>query len=361
MIALSGLKVRYIAGTLGQGGAERQLFYSVQALKRSGADVRILSLTRGEFWEDRILALGVPVTWVGENPSKGQRLCRIISELRNERPDFVQSQHFYTNLYAMSAARFIGSREIGAIRMDLTREVKMNGPFFGPLSLGLPRVLAANSSAAIRNAVQTGIPKDRLRLLPNVVDTEKFKPGHSPASDRIRILAVGRLAEEKNYRRFLAVIARLRQLEGKSIAGAIVGGGPLKDSLLEYARNLGLYPGVVEFRDPLSEMQPVYHAADIMVSTSDHEGTPNVIMEAMASGLPVVATRVGGVPDLVVHDETGFVCETDTYCLVESILKLIRNPELRSRFGVQARRRMEQLHSTERMPCFLQELYESVA
>jgi glycosyltransferase involved in cell wall biosynthesis len=154
----------------------------------------------------------------------------------------------------------------------------------------------------------------------------------------------------------------LRHLpEGRSIAGAIVGGGPLKAALLEDARNLKLHPGVVEFRDSLSEMQPVYHDADIMLSTSDHEGTPNVIMEAMASGLPVVATRVGGVPDLVVNGETGFVCDMDTDCLVESILKLIRNPELRSRFGVQARRRMEQFHSTERMPCFLQELYESVA
>jgi glycosyltransferase involved in cell wall biosynthesis len=360
LIALSRLKICYIAGTLGQGGAERQLFYSVQALKKSGARVRILSLTRGEFWEEPIKALGVPVTWVGERTSKGRRLCRIVSELRREPPDFVQSQHFYTNLYAMSAARFIGSREIGAIRMDLTREVKNNGPVFGPLSLRLPRVLAANSSAAIRNAVLRGVSKDRLRFLPNVVDTEKFKPGHSPAS-RIRILGVGRLVEEKNYNRFLSVISRVRELpEGKSIRATIVGGGPLKPSLLDFARSLDLYPGIVEFRDPIADMRDVYHDADIMMSTSDHEGTPNVIMEAMASGLPVVATTVGGVPDLVNHNEGGLVCDLDIHCLVEAVSKLIKNPDLRTRLGVQARRRMEQLHSTERMPRFLQELYESV-
>ena len=56
--------------------------------------------------------------------------------------------------------------------------------------------------------------------------------------------------------------------------------------LLEDARHLNLYPGVVEFRDPLSEMQPVYHDADIMLSTSDHEGTPNVIMERWLLGRP---------------------------------------------------------------------------
>jgi len=107
-------------------------------------------------------------------------------------------------------------------------------------------------------------------------------------------------------------------------------------------------------------MSDVYHDADILLSTSDHEGTPNVIMEAMASGLPVVATGVGGVPDLVQHDDGGLICEPDVDCLVEAVSKLIQNADLRSRLGVQARRRMEQFHSTERMPRFLQELYESV-
>src|SRR5258706_1735559 len=94
---LGGLRVCFIAGTLGQGGAERQLFYMLQAMRAQGTPLRVLSLTQGEFWEQRIRALGVPVVWVGERTSRLARLCRIVKELAPDRPDVLQSSHFYTN------------------------------------------------------------------------------------------------------------------------------------------------------------------------------------------------------------------------------------------------------------------------
>src|SRR5689334_13233971 len=98
MADLSQLRICFLAGTLGQGGAERQLFYLLKTLREQGASLLLLSLTRGEFWEAAIAELGVEVRWVGQHNSRLARLGRIIREVRAFRPHVLQSQHFYTNL-----------------------------------------------------------------------------------------------------------------------------------------------------------------------------------------------------------------------------------------------------------------------
>src|SRR5262245_54420855 len=145
---LKGLRVCFIAGTLGQGGAERQLFYILRALVESGAEPSVLSLGRNEFWEARIRSLGVPTEWVGRRTSRLARLGTVIAAVRGRRPDVVQSAHFYVNLYTVLAARAAGAREVGAIRSNVLWEVADVGRL-GRLSLRAPRTVAANSHAAI--------------------------------------------------------------------------------------------------------------------------------------------------------------------------------------------------------------------
>src|ERR1051325_1886473 len=92
MPTLAKLKVCYLAGTLGQGGAERQLFYAVQALIQGGAAVRVLSFGQGEFWETPIKKLGAAVKSVGAGGSRLSRLFRIIKELKNDPAYILQAQ-----------------------------------------------------------------------------------------------------------------------------------------------------------------------------------------------------------------------------------------------------------------------------
>ncbi len=108
MLNLDELKICFLAGTLGRGGAERQLVYMLSALKRAGVQTRVLCLTQGESFEDEIKRLGVPVEWVGASGSRLVRLRRIIRSLRREPAHVLQSVHFYTNLYAALAARAAG-------------------------------------------------------------------------------------------------------------------------------------------------------------------------------------------------------------------------------------------------------------
>lgn len=361
MFDLSKLDICFIAGTLGAGGAERQLFYIIKTLKENCARVRLLCLTRGEFWEERISRLGVEITWVGQHASKALRLAEIIKTLNKHQPQIAQSQHFYTNIYAALAARALGIREIGAMRSNGTSEVRANGAILGRLSLRLPRFIAANSRVAIDNAATLGVATARLHLLPNVVDTEQFKPAERPAKDHIRLITVGRLGPEKRVDRFLTMLDRLRKQSRIEVKATIVGDGPLRQSLEQRAADLGLLPGAVEFRGAVSNMAAAYQEADILVLTSDWEGTPNVVLEAMASGLPVVATRVGGVPEVVQHRETGYLSEAhDEEAISEHALDLVNNPVLRNEMGRRARQYVVVNHSPLGLPNHLGRLYEAV-
>lgn len=356
---LKQLRVSLLAGTLGQGGAERQLFFILRALRQSGAEVRLLCLSQNEFWEDRIRALGVPVTWVGQGQGKLGRLLRILAELRKAPPAVFQSQHIYTNAYVATAARWLGLAGIGALRGNGFNEVLATGRIGGWLSLHTPRVIAANSRAAIQYASEHGVRADRLYFLPNAVDTQPLDPAVARSEGPVRLVAVGSLLPGKRFDRFLSVLARLRSDAKKAVCGLIVGAGPLRGQLEKHAGALGLLPAGVEFRGGVSDVASVYREADIGVLTSDYEGTPNVLLEAMASGLPVVATKVGGVPEIVKDGRNGFVVEpADEAGLYFALLRLIDDPELRWKMGRQARAYVDENHSPSQLPKRLSELYQ---
>ena len=360
---LSRLKLCFLAGTLEHGGAERQLFYILQALCKAGAAPRLLSLDQGEFWEETISGLGVRVTWVGDAPSRMKRLLRILKEMRKDIPDVLQSQHFFANAYVGIAARLLRLSGIGAMRSNGCSEASESGRLGGWLNLHCPGTIAANSQVALAYARAQGISASRLYFLPNVVDTEWFKPPNDLSKEPLTLITVGRLVKEKRLDRFISIIGRLWRDYRLNVRGLVVGPGcrdeDLGPQLESQARSLGLFPDLVQFRGGVSDIRSVYHEAAICVLTSDYEGTPNVLLEAMAAGLPVVATNVGGVPGIVRHGRTGFLLEPDDLDgFVTAIVDLVRNPELRTIMGRRARAFVEEHHSLQRLPAYLCGLYQ---
>lgn len=365
MSHLSKLKLCFLAGTLEHGGAERQLFYILQALTQAGAAVRVLSLDQGEFWEERIKALGVPVIWVGQPASRLRRLFRIVQELRKDPPDVLQSQHFYVNAYVGLATQMVRMGGIGALRSNGRVEVFESGLSGGWLNLHCPRTIAANSQNAMRYALGQGIPASRLFFLPNVVDTDRFQPSFGRPTEPFTLVTVGRLVKEKRLDRFIAILHRLRNDYRLDVRGVIVGAGcrdeDLRPQLERQAAQLGLFPGVIEFRGGLSDPRQAYHEAAVCVLNSDYEGTPNVLLEAMACGLPVVASNVGGVPGIVWHGQTGFLAEpNDLDAFADALARLAEDSRLRLEMGQRARAFVEENHSLHRLPAYLDSLYQQV-
>ena len=319
----------------------------------------MLYLRQNEFWEGRIKDLGVPVIRVGRAKSKLGRLLRIMAELRQDPPLIFQSQHFYTNTYAGAAARMLGLVSIGALRSNGLMELRDCGRIGGWLNLHTPRVMAANSRVAMRYAAMRKVPPSRLFLLSNVVDTTCFSPASCHRSGPVRLVSAGRLIQSKRFDRFIQLVARLRLKLNCEVNGTIVGDGPLKDNLRERATALGLPPSAIELRGSLADLAPVYREADVFVMTSEYEGTPNVLLEAMASGLPVVSTNVGGVPEIVQHGQNGFLvdCDDDEGLCV-ALERLIRDPQLRTSVGQHGHAYVQANHSLDRLPPALCALYE---
>jgi glycosyltransferase involved in cell wall biosynthesis len=326
----------------------------VQALRHAGASVRVLSLTRGEFWEARLKDVGASVIWVGQEQSRVARLCRIVARLREERPSLVQSMHFFTNLYVVGAARLLRLREVGAIRNDAYCEIGFTGRL-GSLSLHAPKLLAANSRAGVDNAMALGVPSHRVRMLPNVVDTDQFRPAVRPRNGKTRLLTIG-IRPEKRIDRFLSLMKRLEQRHPQ-LEAVIIGDGPRRPGYECEAKRLGV-SHLVSFTGGRSVTASDYQDADVLVMSSDFEGTPNVILEAMASGVPVVAYRTGGVSEIVQHGQTGYVLDSsDESGMLDAVSALITDADLRAAFGARARTHMEANYATGRLPAILTNFY----
>lgn len=207
------------------------------------------------------------------------------------------------------------------------------------------------------HALGLGVERGRLSLDPNGVDVDAFRPGARPVKGLRASLGlegqvmlaglVGRLSPEKAPDVFVRAAAILRQTLPDAHF-ALVGEGPMKSGLREAIERQGL-ASHVHIVGGVDDVRPIYHDLDLLVSSSHSEAMPLALMEGMASGLPVVATRVGGVPEIVEHGGTGWlVAPRDAEDLAGRIHQMLTQPELRQRMGEQARARMVRHHRLDR-------------
>ncbi len=183
-----------------------------------------------------------------------------------------------------------------------------------------------------------GVPKGRLLTIYNGVDVERYKPGVArPEFCTVaRIGAVGRLVAEKDYPTLLAALAILKT-ENVRFFAEIAGDGPLAADLKERARALGL-ADVLRFRGNCDNVPAFLQELDIYVLSSRHEGLPIAVLEAMATGLPVVATRITAIPEIVEHDCTGLLVPPgDPAAMAAAIGLLVNDGSRRRRLGQAAR------------------------
>jgi glycosyltransferase involved in cell wall biosynthesis len=353
------LRVAFVAGQLTPDGAEKQLVYMVRALRDAGADVQVYCLTRGDFYEQVLKAMGIPVCWVGRRKNPLIRIATLIAALRKFRPHFVQAAHFFTNPYAFVPARFCGAVAIGCSRSDVVADVR-RCKGLGRSILRMCPFLLVNSHAAKRNAELLSVKPKRIRLLENVIDVAAFDAERRQLSfpfeptSRPIAAALGRLIVGKRVDCFLNALARAR-CTVPELMGLILGDGPERSSLERQAASLGLLPDNIEFLGHRSDVPALLEQAALLVHSSAHEGFPNAVLEAMTAGLPVITTPAGDAGVVVQDGVTGYVVPfDDVEHIAERMVQLARSPALRRRFGDAGRRRVEELYSFE---CFADRIF----
>lgn len=355
------MRVCFLAGTLGRGGAEKQLLYMLKALREAGVSTRVLCLTKNESYEREIKALGIEIEWVGGAENRGLRLLKIINSLRKQPADVLQSAHFYTNLYVGVAGKILGIANIGAIRSNLTSELNAHKSL-GKWQIVVPQHLIANSDLACRRAIEQGIGSQKIDFVRNAVEIKSGNGKTSSANDSpLKIIFVGRLKREKRPELFIKLAASLvRNLPELPLQFQIVGDGPLKPKLEKQAEDCGLKSDVLSFLGVRTDMDEIYRQAHGLVLTSEYEGTPNVLLEAMANGLPIVAVKVGGVTEIVNESRAFLVEPDDEKGLLEATTKLIQNSKLRIELADNGIEYVKNNHSLEYLQKQLISIYSKL-
>ncbi len=362
------IRITFIAGGLGKGGAEKQFLYMLRALQELNASVQVISLTQGEFYENALARLGFRPIYAGSKPV--QRIVNLIQAVRAFQPHFLQASHFFASFYAGSVGRLLNIPSIGAVRSDLHLDLEGVGRM-GRYLLGLPDVYLANSNNARENAHRLGLPKSRVHVLHNVINLDEFdrqyyaSPANLLSPDSLYAITVARLVPVKRMERFLSALELARR-QVPGLVGVIVGDGPATPELRALAEAIGLKPDQpqagVRFLGERNDIPQLLSLSDLFVLTSDREGFPNVLLEAMAARLPIVTTPAGETPELITEGANGFLVPfDDIQVLADRLVTLAQSPALRNRFGTQGRRIVEQRFSYPRLKNNLIHTYREIA
>ncbi|HEX9379021.1 MAG TPA: glycosyltransferase family 4 protein [Gaiellaceae bacterium] len=386
---LPRVKILRVIARLNMGGPALHVAYLTEGLTKRGYDTTLVSgsLARGEdsmaFVAD---AHGVEVVRIDElgreiSPLRDlMATIRLAKLIRQERPQILHTHTAKAGTVGRVAALLAGSRRPPIIVHTFHGHV-LRG-YFGPLrSLFfrlLERRLAAGTTALVAvspqvrdDLVALGVaPRERFVVIRLGIELdERVTPDQNGRGESRRYLGIpgdrfavgwiGRMTAVKRTDDVLVAFKRLRDC-GVDAVLCMVGDGPDRLQLEQRAHELGVARDTV-FLGYQEDVAPFYAAFDALVLPSGNEGTPVSVIEALAAELPVVATRVGGVPDVVRDGEDGFLVEAGaTDDLADRLAELAGDPALRAQMGKQGRERVLPRYAVDRLVDDVDELYRSL-
>jgi L-malate glycosyltransferase len=356
--------VFFMANTLETGGSERQFVTMANALDREKFSVSLGCLKKlGEFVHEveELHEFSPAGSLFGLQSWRARwALARF---LRQKRVEVAQSFDFYSNFMLVPAARFAGvSVVVGSHRQlgDLLtpRQFQAQNAVFR-----LCDRVVCNSRAAAECLQEAGVRSCKLAVIPNGLPLELFAavPPVLPSEPQVvRIGMISRMNHPgKQHDVFLRVAARLAP-RFPQLRFVLAGDGPLRPALEALAKHLELFDRML-FLGNRRDISAVLASLDISVLPSSSESLSNVIMESMAAGVPVVAAKVGGNPELVQNGKTGFLFTPGDERQFAAVLEtLVTQPELRKQLGSSARSRAQAEYAIPQVRDRYQDLYRSL-
>lgn len=359
------VRVALLIDTLHPAGAEKQLVTVAAGLDRRRFAPHVVCLTDTGQYEEDLRAAGVPVTLIGKRHKVGGlAFRRLRALLRREAPQILHTWMFTCNLYGRLAARGL---PITLLASEVAADVNKSA-----LRLAIDRWLAPSTRAFYVNSgvvarfyhERCGIPFEKLVIIPNGVRAVERPPVPRATlgvrEDAFVVCCAGRLSAEKGFDRVIDALAT-PALRARPVELVIAGDGPLRAALEARAADRGVADRV-HLLGHRPDLPGVLRAVDALVLSSLQEGMPNALMEAMALGLPCVATLVGGVAELVVDGASGLVVPASApEPIAAALVRLIDDPALARRLGAAARERMAREFTVEANVRRFEALYDALA
>lgn len=363
---------------LGSGGAQRQAV-EIAAFLRAEAGLRVSVLVYRDldFHAPRLREAGVEVALLPKAFKFDPRQPgRIGAWLRERHADVVHAFMLRPALWMLAAARSMNRRGrpalVAAERSSLIATGLRQHCMQRIVYRGADAVTANAESVAREITRKLGVPPERVHYIPNGIrldDWDRQAAGEAPFAlepGRFHLALVGGLRREKNHGLVLEALSRLPEPERADLRvwfiGAESGGHGIAECIRREIVERGL-GAIVRIEPPTRSIAAVMRRLDGILLPSAYEGFPNVALEGMASGVPVIASPVGDVPNLLADGETGFVLERiDAESLIHALRRLRDlTAEERAALGARARRVVEERYAMSAIARRHLALYEAVA
>jgi glycosyltransferase involved in cell wall biosynthesis len=358
------VNIAILVDSLAVGGAERQAILCVSELRKLGHSVDLIYYRPTVEYGEMLDRLRVVPIYVAAN-SFFRRCCRLRILFRERNYDVVHGFKMAAEVYAAMAGTWAGvPRRFGSFRS--VYDLNANYCF---LHFGLDKILhgwIVNSKAGAESMAQhTRISSRKIQVLHNGLSPEMFSTRLCAKEAKTRlgmtgtsviITMIGRLEPQKNHRMLIEVAGQvLRQVPQARFL--VVGKGSLEVILKEQTSRRGLSDKVI-FLGQRSDIAEILAASDISVLTTNYEGLPNVIMESMAAGKPIVCTDYQSCGEIMIHESNALISPCGNVSVfAENVLRLIHDNSLRTRLGSDAQQYAQANFSSAVMAKKLENIY----
>jgi glycosyltransferase involved in cell wall biosynthesis len=326
------------------GGTQRYAIHLLKKLDRRLFSPELWILRGGMDMVPMARESGARLVWMSHSSWVAPHaLANLAWRLRKERPHILYTLTVVPNIWG----RILGRMAKVPVIVSSWRSLypKQYESWMWPLST---RIVC---NAHVLKDVMTrsyGVDPERIAVIPNPIDAEFFSPDHGQKAPSPTVVSIGRLVAEKDPRTLIEGF-RLTAERLPHARFEIVGDGYLKDDVEALIRTYSLESRVT-LRPGQADIRPNLRRAWVFAMASIREASPNVVLEAMASELPVVAPRVGGIPELVIDSETGLIFEPgDPKAMADALTTLLEDESRRNAMGIKGRQRVQAAHTMEAM------------
>lgn len=361
------MRIAIVVDSLARGGAERQALNATWQLSKRGCEVELIYYHEADDPHDHPAVVGGKVAFLPKGGSRCRFLWRLRNHLRRGRFDVVHAFKSTESIYAAFAGKLAGVPVILGGHRGMYRDrglVRLAHRLVRTVVDGW--IVNAHAIAdSLANAI--GARPEKLFVVHNGIEPLEFIStlGAAEAKQKLDLEAtrpvvtmVARLHEGKNHAIFLKMAARILQ-QWPETCFLLVGDGPMRSSIESQISELALTDSVLLLGERAS-IADVLAATDVSVLTSQSEGLPNVLLESMCVGIPVVTTDYTGVEEVVTDEQEGYVVPRgDSGTLAAKVCRLLEDETLRQQMGHRGAKTVETHFRTEAMAEGLLSIYES--